>query len=114
MTETAMMQLLAVIVGGFGPLGRDGGDGLYRRLADDLARRGVASLRYDKRGVGDSPGPPLAWLNAEVLAADAAAAARTGAALAETDPGTTQRWQPAAEHHGQAKTCLEPGNKRGE
>jgi dipeptidyl aminopeptidase/acylaminoacyl peptidase len=78
---------LAVIIGGFGPQGRDGGDDLYRRLAADLAARGVAALRYDKRGIGESPGPPLAWLNGELLAADAQAAARAGAALPEADAG---------------------------
>ncbi|MBJ7454921.1 MAG: alpha/beta hydrolase, partial [Thermoleophilia bacterium] len=47
----------AVFVGGFGPTNRDGafGDGggrAYRGIAQGLARRGVAVLRYDKRGIG--------------------------------------------------------------
>ena len=34
----------------------DGGEGLLLRLADGLAERGVASLRYDPRGCGESDG----------------------------------------------------------
>lgn len=67
----------AVLVSGFGPQDRDGGgSGAYRRLAEGLAQRGLVVLRYDKRGVGDSGGDPLSWLDARPLAADAAAAAR--------------------------------------
>ena len=66
----------AVLVGGFGPSNRDGvfGDragGTYREIALGLARRGVAVLRYDKRGIGESDGPALSWLDARPLAADA-------------------------------------------
>lgn len=48
-----------VIVPGFGPTDRDGivgapGDPLYRDLAEALAEHGVAVLRYDKRGAGQS------------------------------------------------------------
>ncbi len=50
-----------LIVGGSGPLDRDGNaPGLrmeaYRELALGLAQGGIASLRYDKRGVGESAG----------------------------------------------------------
>jgi len=51
---------LVVIVAGSGPTDRDGNSraGLrtdaYRQLAAGLARAGIASLRYDKRGVGQS------------------------------------------------------------
>jgi fermentation-respiration switch protein FrsA (DUF1100 family) len=42
------------LVGGFGPTNRDGalggGGGVYRQIAQGLARRGVAVLRYDKGG----------------------------------------------------------------
>ena len=69
------------LVGGFGPTDRDGalgggGAGVYREIARGLARRGVAVLRYDKRGIGDSTGPDLAWLDARPLAADAGTVTR--------------------------------------
>ena len=49
----------AVLVGGFEPANRDGafgerGDGAYRTWARELAARGLAVLRYDKRGTGES------------------------------------------------------------
>jgi pimeloyl-ACP methyl ester carboxylesterase len=42
----------------FAPSARDEPPGLLARLADSLAERGVASLRYDPRGCGESDG---AW-----------------------------------------------------
>ncbi|HVV52396.1 MAG TPA: alpha/beta fold hydrolase, partial [Polyangia bacterium] len=51
---------LALIVAGSGPVDRDGNAGTalrtdcYRMLAEALAEDGVASLRFDKRGVGAS------------------------------------------------------------
>ena len=51
---------VALIIGGSGPVDRDGNNnaGLhsdaYKLLAEGLAQRGVATLRYDKRGVGAS------------------------------------------------------------
>lgn len=84
----------AVLVNGFGPNNRDGAfgdrddDGApYGALARELAERGVAVLRYDKRGIGDSPGPSLSWLDARPLAADAAAAVRALVGLPGVDPG---------------------------
>lgn len=52
---------VVLIVAGSGPTDRDGdnplGDraGTYRKLAWALAARGIASVRYDKRGIGASP-----------------------------------------------------------
>jgi len=40
----------------FAPLPARADDGLFARLADALADRGVASLRYDQRGCGESDG----------------------------------------------------------
>jgi uncharacterized protein len=53
---------LAVIVPGSGPTDRDGNSALglrteaYKQIAGALAERGIASLRYDKRGIGRSKG----------------------------------------------------------
>ena len=52
---------VALLVAGSGPTDRDGNQGgtgpaTLRKLAHALAERGVASLRYDKRGVGQSAG----------------------------------------------------------
>jgi uncharacterized protein len=55
-----------VLIAGSGPTDRDGNNPLLqirfdnlKRLAQALAARGVASLRYDKRGVGQSACPGL-------------------------------------------------------
>ena len=54
-----------VIIAGSGPVDRNGNEGtafvtdLYKQLADQLAQQGIASLRYDKRGVGASTTFPL-------------------------------------------------------
>jgi pimeloyl-ACP methyl ester carboxylesterase len=51
---------VALIVPGSGPTDRNGNSAFglrtdaYRELAEELAGRGVASLRYDKRGIGAS------------------------------------------------------------
>lgn len=46
---------VALIIAGSGPTDRDGNaPKTYRLLAEELAARGVASLRYDKAGVGAS------------------------------------------------------------
>lgn len=54
-----------IIVAGSGPTDRNGNDpklglmtNLYQQIADQLAQQGIASLRYDKRGVGASTQAP--------------------------------------------------------
>ena len=49
----------AILLVGSGPLGRDEADSGHRPfliLADHLTRKGIAVLRYDKRGIGKSGG----------------------------------------------------------
>ncbi|HEY2748961.1 MAG TPA: alpha/beta fold hydrolase [Polyangia bacterium] len=51
---------VVIIIAGSGPVDRDGNAGgllrsdSYRLLAEALAKRGIATIRYDKRGVGAS------------------------------------------------------------
>lgn len=75
---------VAVIIAGSGPTDRDGNSILgiktdaYRGLAHALAERGIASVRYDKRGVAGSAriGVPEQQLTIEVFADDAGAVAK--------------------------------------
>ncbi|SFE89024.1 alpha/beta hydrolase [Thermoflexibacter ruber] len=51
---------VVLIIAGSGPTDRNGNSGIgitaqsYKLLAEDLAKNGIASLRYDKRGIGKS------------------------------------------------------------
>lgn len=56
----------ALIVAGSGPTDRNGNapgagvtSNMYQQIAEQLAQQGIASLRYDKRGVGASTPVPL-------------------------------------------------------
>ncbi|HKU81316.1 MAG TPA: alpha/beta fold hydrolase [Candidatus Tumulicola sp.] len=71
---------VALIVAGSGPTDRDGNSGpihpdTYRLLAAALAGRGFASVRYDKRGIGESASAAASEsdLRFEHYVADAAA-----------------------------------------
>ncbi len=75
---------LAVIIAGSGPTDRNGNSALglrtnvYAQLAWRLAERGIATLRYDKRGLGASRGAvDIAQTTIDDFAADARAAADT-------------------------------------
>jgi pimeloyl-ACP methyl ester carboxylesterase len=48
----------------YAPMSTDAPAGLFARLADALARQGVASLRYDPRGCGESDGT---WTQADLF-----------------------------------------------
>ncbi|MFG3694261.1 alpha/beta hydrolase family protein [Stutzerimonas stutzeri] len=80
---------IALLIPGSGPTDRDGNNPMGRndslkRLAQALAKHGVASLRYDKRGVGQSraAAPDERQLSVEGYVADAVAWAR----LLQADP----------------------------
>ncbi|WP_229416053.1 alpha/beta hydrolase [Pseudoduganella armeniaca] len=72
---------VVLIIGGSGPTDRDGNNALAGRndslklLAEALARAGYASVRYDKRGIGQSSGAGVeeAALRLETYVDDAAA-----------------------------------------
>ena len=55
----------ALIIAGSGPTDRDGNSSVtggknnsLKMLAEELTLRGIATLRYDKRGTGESSGGP--------------------------------------------------------
>ena len=57
--ETKQPTPVVLIIPGSGPTDRDGNSMMiqanaYRYLAQQLAENGIASLRYDKRGIGES------------------------------------------------------------
>jgi len=71
---------VVIVIAGSGPVDRDGNAGgmlrsdAYRQLAEALARRGIATIRYDKRGVGQSTySGTLANLGFDDFVSDAAA-----------------------------------------
>jgi len=73
---------VGLIIAGSGPTDRDGNSPMlpgknnaYKLLADALAAQGIASVRYDKRGIGNSvpPGMNQADLRFEMYVDDAAA-----------------------------------------
>lgn len=59
---------VALIIAGSGPTDRDGNNAMMKNnslkmLAESLAEKGIASLRYDKRGVGISKAAMIAEAN---------------------------------------------------
>jgi pimeloyl-ACP methyl ester carboxylesterase len=71
---------VVIVIAGSGPVDRDGNSGgllrsdAYRQLAEALAKKGVATIRYDKRGVGQSTlGGKLADIGFDDFVSDAAA-----------------------------------------
>lgn len=92
LTPDSPPRAVAVIIAGSGPTDRDGNSprfGItaqpYRLLAQRLAADGIATLRFDKRAIGESAaaGPAEADLRFDAYAEDARAwaaeaAARTG------------------------------------
>ncbi|WP_433870873.1 alpha/beta hydrolase family protein [Saccharopolyspora sp. CA-218241] len=80
-----------LLLHGSGPLDRDGNTRKLRvdlgpQLAAALAARGIATLRYDRRGVGATPGDPRATGFTDNRE-DAAAAVRALSARPEIRPG---------------------------
>lgn len=82
----------AVIIAGSGPTDRDGNTmmgktGTYAMVAAALAERGIASFRYDKRGLPSSKGSfDAASVTVHDFAADAAAAAQMLDARSDIGP----------------------------
>src|SRR5580704_4277932 len=79
----------AILLAGSGPLDRDEADGGHKPffvLADHLTRRGIAVLRYDKRGIGKSTGS-----YDDATTADFASDAEAAVAFLQTRKGINPR-----------------------
>ena len=77
-----------ILISGSGPMDRDStflGHKPFRIIADYFARKGVATLRFDKRGVGESTGD-FAIATPEDFARDVSAAIEYLQSLKEIDP----------------------------
>ena len=75
---------LFILVPGSGPYDRSGG-GMFTILANKLGEQGIATFRYDKRGIGESGGEyRLSTLDSLVLDADSAVERLSG--RSEIDP----------------------------
>jgi len=97
LTPEGQTRAAAVILPGSGPTDRDGNSAqfgirasTYRLLAEGLAERGVASIRIDKRGIGESAaaGPAEVDLRFNAYADDA----RAWAAEAASKTGQPCAW----------------------
>jgi pimeloyl-ACP methyl ester carboxylesterase len=97
LTPESQTRAAAVILPGSGPTDRDGNSAqfgirasTYRLLAEGLAERGVASIRIDKRGIGESAaaGPAEVDLRFNAYADDA----RAWAAEAASKTGQPCAW----------------------
>jgi pimeloyl-ACP methyl ester carboxylesterase len=79
----------AILVAGSGPLDRDEADGGHKPffvLADHLTRKGIAVLRFDKRGIGKSTGS-----YDDATTADFASDAEAAVAFLQTRKGINPR-----------------------
>ena len=78
-----------IMISGSGPQGRDSeafGFKTFRIIADHLSRNGIAVLRYDDRGVGDSTGEDGWCYTSEDFAGDALSALKSLQNRSDIDP----------------------------
>lgn len=86
--KTSTRHAAVVLLSGSGPVNRDEevfGWKPFRVIADHLTRAGLAVLRYDSRGVGDSGGTVYQY-SLQDVAADALAAVRHLTRRSDIDP----------------------------
>jgi len=85
-----------VLVSGTGPIDRDVtfvGHALFRTLAQHLAERGVASLRFDKRRVGESRGDfSLATAEGTMLCGRSPCSRAGASSVTASSIGTCHSW----------------------
>jgi len=96
LTPDGQTRAVAVIIAGSGPTDRDGNSPIgvagatYRLLAEGLVERGIATVRYDKRGIAQSA--PAATAEADLRFDHMAEDARGWARLATETTGQPCAW----------------------